>query len=219
MYESYTAINDVFRGRAYQKASNVLKTFEGPINRVSQLYNIKGIQNKGNESSIFKMMKEIIETGKSTMLDGRTKNPFETSVKLLKTVWGIGAITAEKLVKNHGISTIEQLREAVQKDKVTLEHGQLIGLSRFEDFNLRIPREEVENISEIVMKYAEKIVPGVQGTICGSYRRGKTDCGDVDILFIPPIGDEIMKRTFMAELVSTLAEGISCLLHINKTTN
>lgn len=219
MYESYTAINDIFRGRAYQKASNVLKTFEGPIYRVNQLFNMKGIHKKGSESSIYKMMKEIIETGKSTMLDGRTKNPFETSVTLLKTVWGVGAVTAEKLVKNHGINTIEQLREAVQKGKVVLESGQLIGLSRFEDFNLRIPRKEVEDISEIVMAYAEKIVPGVQGTICGSYRRGKTDCGDVDILFEPPLGDEIMKRSFIAELVSTLAEGIHILLHINTNIN
>lgn len=186
---------------------------KGPLNRISQLYSvedIQSIQNKGSGggSSIYLMIKEIFDTGKSTTVEIRNKNPVELSIKLFQNVWGIGAVTAKKLVQSHGLRDIEQLREAVRKGTINLERGQLIGLERFEDFNLRIPRSEVEEIIAVVMEYAEKIVPGVQGTVCGSYRRGKTDCGDVDVLFIPPLGDEIMKKSFLTELVQTLAKGI-----------
>lgn len=188
----------------------------GPINRISQLYSVEEIQNfqnkgSGGGSSIYLMIKEIFDTGKSTTVEIRNKNPVELSIKLFQNVWGIGAVTAKKLVQSHGLRDIEQLREAVRKGSVNLERGQLIGLERFEDFNLRIPRSEVEEINAVVMEYAEKIVPGVQGTVCGSYRRGKTDCGDVDVLFIPPLGDEIMKKSFLSDLVQTLATGIIIL--------
>jgi len=206
MSESYYSKGEIHRARSYEKVSMKLKSFVGPINRVSQLYNIEGFS---NGSTIFEVMKEIIETGKSTLLEGRKNDPTETSVKLLKTVWGIGKVTADKLVKVNGIKTVDQLRKAVEVGMITLEPGQLIGLNRYDDFNLRIPREEVEEINQIVMEYAEKIVPGVQGTVCGSYRRGKSDCGDVDILFVPPTGKETMKKTFLAELVEKLDEGIS----------
>lgn len=184
---------------------------EGPINRISQIYSvedIQSIQNKGSGGSVYLLIKEIFDTGKSTTVEIRNKNPIELSIKLFQNVWGIGAVTAKKLVQSHGLRDIEQLREAVRKGSINLERGQKIGLERFEDFNLRIPRSEVEEINAVVMEYAEKIVPGVQGTVCGSYRRGKTDCGDVDVLFIPPLGDEIMKKSFLSELVQTLAKGI-----------
>jgi len=209
MSANYLAMNDRHRGLSYQAFSKRLKDFNGPINRISQIETMKGIQSSSN---MYKMIKDIIENGKSKMLETRNNNPVEISIKILKSVWGIGTKTAEKLVRGQGIATIEQLREAVKNGAIKLEHGQLIGLNRFEDFNLRIPREEVEEINAIVMAYADKIVLGVQGTVCGSYRRGKVDCGDVDILFVPPIGDELMKNSFLAELVHNLAEGKLLLL-------
>jgi DNA polymerase mu len=68
----------------------------------------------------------------------------------------------------------------------------------------RIPRQEVEEIADCVMEHLDALVDGCEYTICGgyvgsmlsqnsfrsdgriSYRRGKTESGDMDIVFCPP---------------------------------
>lgn len=61
---------------------------------------------------------------------------------------------------------------------------QQIGLKYFEDFNERMSRDEATAISKIVHTAAYELFG--KDTIlietCGSYRRGKQSCGDVDIL-------------------------------------
>lgn len=61
---------------------------------------------------------------------------------------------------------------------------QQIGLKYFEDFNERMPREEATKISEIVHSAAYELFgkDTILVETCGSYRRGKASCGDVDIL-------------------------------------
>ena len=39
-----------------------------------------------------------------------------------------------------------------------------------------------------VRKAAEELLPGVIAQACGSYRRGKVTCGDVDVLLTHPDG-------------------------------
>lgn len=79
------------------------------------------------------------------------------------------------------------------------------------DVNLswnRIPREEVEEIASCVLENLEAFIPNCEYTICGgsvtpttrrnvfgslpesSYRRGKTQSSDVDIVFRPPKDDQ-----------------------------
>ncbi|CAN0388787.1 unnamed protein product, partial [Ectocarpus sp. 13 AM-2016] len=47
-----------------------------------------------------------------------------------------------------------------------------------------MPRSEAAEIEAAVTKVARSICPGA----CGSYRRGKNNCGDVDVLIRPPEG-------------------------------
>jgi DNA polymerase/3'-5' exonuclease PolX len=47
-------------------------------------------------------------------------------------------------------------------------------------------RSEVESLAEIVRLAAEKLFPGIQVYIMGSYRRGKESCGDVDVHLTHP---------------------------------
>lgn len=70
----------------------------------------------------------------------------------------------------------------------TLPRPIQIGLKYYEDFLVRIPREEVEFIAQKVVEHSNKVVQQIHiGSevayeICGGYRRGKTDSGDVDIV-------------------------------------
>ena len=58
-----------------------------------------------------------------------------------------------------------------------------------------------------VRKIAEETLPGVYMQICGSYRRGRTHCGDIDILFSHP-NDELRKSFLKAVLDKLKEDGI-----------
>ena len=56
----------------------------------------------------------------------------------------------------------------------------------YDDFKERIPRDEATEILERVKKACNELYKDAKKNLkieaCGSYRRGKESCGDVDIL-------------------------------------
>ncbi len=72
---------------------------------------------------------------------------------------------------------------------------QKIGLKYYDDFKQRIPRQEIEELLEKVKEacYAEvkNGASNLKIEACGSYRRGKTSCGDIDILITKKDGSSI----------------------------
>ncbi|KAJ3514753.1 hypothetical protein NLJ89_g2188 [Agrocybe chaxingu] len=57
-----------------------------------------------------------------------------------------------------------------------------IALVLKEDLTTSIPRAEVEEMHQVVMKELQEIQPGCVSTIVGGYRRGKPQSNDVDII-------------------------------------
>lgn len=47
----------------------------------------------------------------------------------------------------------------------------------------------MEAIAAIAHENLEALCPGTEQTICGGFRRGKTDSNDVDVIFRPPGND------------------------------
>uniref|UniRef100_A0A8B9ZR34 DNA polymerase n=1 Tax=Anas zonorhyncha TaxID=75864 RepID=A0A8B9ZR34_9AVES len=106
---------------------------------------------------------------------------FSASINLLTRVTGIGPAAARKFVEE-GIKTLEDLR----KNEHKLTHHQRIGLKYFEDFEKRIPREEMLQMQEIVLKEVKNLDPKYIATVCGSFRRGAESSGDMDVLLTHP---------------------------------
>lgn len=77
-------------------------------------------------------------------------------------------------------SSIEDVRIALTRKDLDLERNQLVGVDCYEDFLEEMTRDEVERIGDIITKHVQKLYPGAEVRIMGSYRRGKTSCGDVD---------------------------------------
>jgi DNA polymerase lambda len=78
-----------------------------------------------------------------------------------------------------GMRTLEDL----QQNTHLLNKNQLIGLKYVHEFKQRIPRDECTEIVDRVKKCIERLGEDAYEAIaCGSYRRGKPDCGDIDIL-------------------------------------
>lgn len=120
---------------------------------------------------------EIIEFGKL----GKVDEIVDEKTKILDVfckVWGVGPSTADAW-HAQGFRNLEDLR-----DKGKLTRQQEIGLMLYDDFQKRIPRNEVVEIYEIVKKGVNKIQGSLKVELVGSFRRGKAHCGDVDLMIV-----------------------------------
>jgi DNA polymerase IV len=114
-------------------------------------------------------------------------------------IYGVGPSQANMWIQN-GCRTRDDLRT-----RVKLTPNQQIGLDHYEDFNTRIPREQVTALGDMVKKAAASIDPDVEATIGGSYRRGAKTSGDIDFLITKP-GSTSCKGllSFLNDLVQDL---------------
>ena len=192
LQEIYELLDDQFRAITYKRSCVILSKLP-PIRSIEDLspqnynsnnnnYNKKGIYGIGK--SLKSKIIEIITTGTLQKLEYFKKDVKTQSLLTLTKIWGVGSKTAHELY-NQGYKSIEQIR---LNGKHLLTTQQLIGLKHYEDFQIKIPRDEVEEIGRIVTIAAHSIIPNLQIQICGSYRRGKKSSGDVDFLLAPPEG-------------------------------
>ena len=86
-----------------------------------------------------------------------------------------------------GYKSLEDLR--ARGDEI-LTHQQKVGLKRYDDFLTKIPRAEVQKIEETVVNEIHRLLPRATALATGSYRRGKAECGDCDILVTDPEEEE-----------------------------
>ena len=158
-----------FRAKAYQKAQDTILKCSNSITSVQQLEGLSGIG-----PTIMDKLKEYVETGTLRILEQEKCNP----INILTDVYGIGPKKAEELVKG-GIKTIAELR---LNQNELLNEIQKIGLKYYEDILQRIPRTEIEQYKEILEKCFVKHNDSDTFEIVGSYRRGATNSGDIDII-------------------------------------
>ena len=102
------------------------------------------------------------------------KNPFIE-------ITGVGEVRAKKWL-DEGIKNIDELKEAINNKKIKSTHHIDIGLKYYNDFKQLIPREEIDIIKKIIKKCLKKNDKKYIFEICGSYRRGCSHSGDIDIL-------------------------------------
>jgi NAD-dependent DNA ligase len=187
-----------FRARAYQKAQEVIMTYDKDITDPNQL---KGLPAIG--STILTKLVEYYNTGTLAVLERERKNPMN----LLTQVHGIGPKKAQELI-DKGITTIEQLKAS----QVLLNASQKTGLKYFEDIQQRIPRNEIVMFEKEMYNIVSEVAPkGTTFEIVGSYRRGKTESGDIDVIITNKednkkvfdiILDHLIKKGIIVEVLS-----------------
>jgi len=162
---------DQWRGYAYRKAANILKAISYKIDSMEEALKLRGIG-----TSIAEKIGEIIATGKLRKLDALQN---EERIQILSTfmgIFGVGQSTANKWCAL-GYKTLDDITK-----HATLTYAQAVGLNYYHEFKLRIPRQEMETICKAIKKVIHEIDKDFIVEICGSYRRGKQDCGDIDII-------------------------------------
>ncbi|XP_066550058.1 DNA polymerase lambda isoform X2 [Amia ocellicauda] len=173
--KAYTHQGDKWRALGYSKAINALKSYHKPVTSYEEACKIQGIGKRMADK-----IKEILESGHLRKLDhiGESVPVLE----LFTNIWGAGAKTAQMWYQQ-GFRTLEDIRT-----KATLSSQQAVGLKHYEDFQDRMPREEAAEIEKTVREAALRLNGGLLAMACGSYRRGKASCGDVDVLITHPDG-------------------------------
>ena len=167
----YKAKNDKWRTFGYEKAINIIRQFPNKIEDPAEVKNVRGLGQKMADK-----IAEILENGKLEKRVALQKNDKFQIIECFTKIWGVGPSTAEMLYYQ-GYKSIDDLRSCD-----TLTNQQKIGLKHFEDLNQRMTRDEATKIYLFVEQRAKILRNNVEVIACGSYRRGKENCGDVDIM-------------------------------------
>lgn len=187
------AIN--FKVRNFIKVIKSLETFpQDEINNSNELKELDGF-GKGTLTRIDEILNKGILAEAHIEIsseDAMTAKRIDD----LMSITGIGPVKATDLNKE-GI-TLEILLKAFDKteiEKYSLTHHQLIGLKYYKQFKKRIPRIKIDKINTKIQKLLSKYLKlktknktehkndtDIEAIICGSYRRGATESGDIDVL-------------------------------------
>ena len=187
------AQRDTWRIRAYTKAIEAIQSIDIPIHTIDD---VQGVSHIGINT--IKKIQEIIDTGKSKKADQVRNDPDISLIVQLTHITGVGPVLANKLVKIHHVSSIQDL---LDRQKTLLTPRQQLGLKHFHDTMLRIPRTEMDTHHKYITGFSSKINATI--TISGSYRRGASDCGDIDVLIRD---DHDIGTTILQTLIQLLKE-------------
>ena len=190
---------DSVRSGTYYKAAHAVKTHTAKITSGKEAEKIKGVGKK-----ISAKIDELLTTGKLDRLEREKSDPHAASLKELQRVSGIGPVFAEELYSKHGVKDLAMLS---MNSGALLSREAQIGLKHLKDFESRIPREEVERLEAVVRAAAEAHDPPLQMRVCGSYRRGKADSGDIDCLLCHPSYHE--REAQVPGWLSTLVDALT----------
>lgn len=163
----YDILGDTYRSTAFMKASK---------NITEETLRSKG-HVPGFGKGIRDRISEIIATGTLSELDVLAKDPKVTALRTLENIPGIGNITARSLIAQ-GIYTIDDLKKYANDPNNNLTNMQRIGIEYYDRIMTRVPREILSDEYE----YIKKLLGSKDLTIVGSYRRGSSSSGDLDMI-------------------------------------
>ena len=135
----------------------------------------------------------------------------DTALKVLREfyeIWGVGAKTAREFYYDKGWQDLDDI---VEHGWTSLSRVQQIGLKYYDEFLLKISRSEVESITATITRHAKLVTDeNIQTIIVGGYRRGISECGDVDVILSHR--DNGMTHNLVDRVVKSL-EKQGCITH------
>ena len=181
---------DNIRARVYRRAQESILAIPDDIYGPQDLAGKPGIG-----PVILEKLKTYDETGTLDILEREKENPEN----ILSDIYGVGPKKAKELVAK-GITSIAQLRE---RQNEVLNDVQKVGLKYYEDIQEKIPRKEIDEYAAI-FQTAHDVVgkkTEMKYEIVGSYRRGATASGDIDVIITAK--DAAAFNEWLDELLAT----------------
>ena len=177
---------DPFKIRAYERASETARRSPVPLVHLppEELALLPGIGR-----NIAAKIAELGERGEIAELEELKRSIPEGLVELLE-LDGVGPKTVHKLWKRLGITTITELETAARNRRIRALGG--FGPKKEEEilraiaaYRARSSRMDRFSAERIIGTVASVLAPGTY-TVAGSWRRGKSTIGDIDIISAEP---------------------------------
>ncbi|KAN0095310.1 Nucleotidyltransferase [Hyaloscypha variabilis] len=181
--------------RAYSAAIAAIASYPYSLTSAYELARLPGCKEK-----MAKHWQEWKELGHVKEADKIRSDPDFQVLNLFYNIHGVAEASAHEFLNNGWRS----LDDIVEQGWDKISRDQQIGVKYYDEFLQRIPREEVERISNVILDHANHIRDGFQMVICGGYRRGKPDSGDVDVVLSHP--NENATHRFLVELLESLED-------------
>lgn len=119
-----------------------------------------------------------------------------------------------------GYRDIADIRSAMHEGTLSLSYEERIGVQCYEDLLDSIPRQEVEQIGKLVIEAFQSVSESAgEATIMGSFRRGKTSSGDVDVLITLPAYEHSVPPNTLSDLVRLLDRKGHVAFHITRVSD
>lgn len=152
----------------YALAIQAIQAYPHPIISDQEAVRIPGVN-----PSISREIDQFLSTGSLPDLDEATEK--DRVIQLFMSVEKVGPVKAEKWYQA-GYRTLEEIPASAATN------AQRIGLRLHSELTQKIPRAEISQYQELLHQYFDPLQ--IQFQICGSYRRGKAESGDMDVLVI-----------------------------------
>jgi DNA polymerase beta len=169
-------ISTKFRIDSYRKVIKSIENYNKPIYSSSNIKELNGI-GKG----FIEKINEINKTGSLKIYENIIKNKSTNALYTFQQIWGVGPVIAKDIV-NKKIYTINNLKKSVKNKKIDLTEQQLIGLKYYEQLKKKIPRSEIKEFTQKIEKIIKTKLKNVKIYNAGSYRTGKKESGDIDLI-------------------------------------
>ena len=189
--------------RAYSTIIASLAAYPNPIKNSLEILALPGCDQK-----VAHLFHEYQNTGRLQIVEDLEADPAFKILRQFYDIWGVGAKTAREFYYDKGWRDLDDVIEHGWKD---LSRVQQIGLKYYDEFQLKIPRAEVESIAAIIAAHARLVTDeDVKAVIVGGYRRGKAENSDVDIIISHP--HERMTHKLVDKVVKAL-EKVGWITH------
>lgn len=173
----YYAQHDTIRGDAYSEAVyriEMLPTHELPTTKHACMQ-LPGIGNNLSDKLLELYYTDQLEKLIALKTDAR----IAATIELLK-IPGVGTKAVTSYLEQ-GIDSMAALRLAVEQGTIQLNKVQSLGLRYMDDLDKRIPRTEAEALNHVLQPLVGSS-SHARIELVGSYRRGKSTLGDIDVL-------------------------------------
>lgn len=206
--DSKKKIVNNFRLRSYNYAIKVIENLNYKIKSYDDLLHTgigKGLQDTiywiiSNPNRELPKIKEL-----KNNLGNKLKN--KSLIEKLTSIIGIGDKLAIKLINDFKIKSINDLKKKIIDKELIANDKILLGIKYYGKYEMNIPRDEITKIYNKIIDIIDKYDPDIRIYICGSYRRNKELCNDIDIIITHPAyikQNDIIRSPILKVVVSLL---------------